>query len=148
MKNSPTPNMKQILLILALVGCGEIMQTATEEPVMDLSIKEEVGGTYELKSSTRHSGKMVRFVFADNGAVEEFVNGEKGNEYDLGGMQPEVSIMHTVNQGILFFRKNPDGSLTHIANHDNNGTRIDLPKDKQDTYKKIKKSNYLKQENK
>ena len=23
MKNSPTPNMKQILLILALVGCGK-----------------------------------------------------------------------------------------------------------------------------
>ena len=107
-----------ILIGLLVVGCGEIMQTAIEEPVMDLSIKEEVGGTYELKSSTRHLGKMVRFVFADNGAVEEFVNGEKGNEYDLGGMQPEVSIMHTANQSILFFRKNPDGSLTHIAYKD------------------------------
>ena len=127
-----------ILIGLLVVGCGKIMQTAIEEPVMDLSIKEEVGGTYELKSSTRHLGKMVRFVFADNGAVEEFVNGEKDSEYDLGGMRPEVSIMHTVNKGILFFRKNPDGSLTHISNHDNNGTRIDLPKDKQETYKKIK----------
>jgi hypothetical protein len=129
--------MKQILLICAaaaLVGCAD----ATEEPVMDLSIKEEVGGTYELKSSTRHSGKMVRFVFADDGTVEEYANNQKNSEYHLAGLRPEISITHTANQSILFFRKNPDGSLTHVANRDKNKTRIDLPKDKQETYKKTK----------
>ena len=133
--------MKKIPLILAvvtLVGCGEFMQTATEEPVMDVSLKEFIGGTYEFKFSTRHSGKVVQFVIADRGAVEEFVNGVKDSEYDLEIFASEVSFMHTINQDKLFFRQNSDGSLTHMANHDNNRTRIDLPKDKQETYKKIK----------
>ena len=133
--------MKKIPLILAvvtLVGCGEFMQTATEEPVMDVSLKEFIGGTYEFKFSTRHSGKVVQFVIADSGAIEEFVNGVKESEYDLEIFASEVSFMHTVSQDILFFRKNSDGSLTHIANHDKNTTRIHLPKDKQETYIKIK----------
>ena len=142
MKNSPTPNMKQILLILAvvaLVGCEEINQITTENTmVKDVSLKEFIGGTYEFKFSTRHSGKVVQFVIADSGAVEEFVNGVKDSEYDLEIFASEISFMHTVNQDILFFRKNPDGSLTHIASHDNNRTRINLPKDRQETYKKIK----------
>ena len=66
-----------VIVVLLVAGCGEFKQTATEKPGVDLSIKEEVGGTYELKSSTRQSGKMVRFVFAENGSVgrEEFSGG-------------------------------------------------------------------------
>jgi hypothetical protein len=133
--------MKQILLIcavVALVGCGEINQITTRNVmVKDVSLKEFIGGTYEFKFSTRHSGKVVQFVIADSGAIEEFVNGVKESEYDLEIFASEVSFMHTVSQDILFFRKNSDGSLTHIANHDKNTTRIHLPKDKQETYIKI-----------
>ncbi|SVD20919.1 uncharacterized protein METZ01_LOCUS373773 [marine metagenome] len=135
--------MKSSLIVIAallVAGCGEINQITTEEvgEMMDVSLKEFIGGTYEFKSSTRHSGKVVRFVIADDLVVEEFVNGVKDSEYDLEIFASEISFMHTVNQDILFFRKNSDGSLTHIANHDNNRTRINLPKDRQETYIKIK----------
>ena len=134
--------MKLVLLLMAMMlvvaGCGEINQITTGEAGNDVSFREFIGGTYELKLSTRHSGKVVRFVIADDGAIEEFVNDVKDSEYDLGIFPSEVSFLHTVNQDILFFRKNPDGSLTHIASHDNNRTRINLPKDRQETYKKIK----------
>ena len=142
--------MKYITLIIGLlvVGCGKQEQSDTnestpttntnqvdvtaEKPVKELT-KEDVIGTYEMKVEE----VTARMVILKNGIVESYLKDEKMDEGNISIMNGEVHIKSKTNEGVSVLRQEPNGDLTWIA-VTVAGEREDLPKDKQETAKKIK----------
>jgi len=123
--------MKAILLT-AILFLGACASTPTK-PAKELTLREKVIGTYERKKGRT----TLRVVFLDNGASELYGNGElmaEGGKWmivdgELHGLGPDGNV------GI--WRINEDKSITSIGGI-LDGKRINVPKDKQFTYKKIK----------
>ena len=144
--------MKYIILMIGLlvVGCGKTeplgsgseynaglatdQNTTTANPVKELTLREKVIGTYELKEN----GGTYRWVFLANGIVEYYTNGKNDDEGKWS--ISEEGEMHVENKDgdISVGRINKDGSITNIATIYKDGKRTDKPKEEQDTVKKIK----------
>ena len=142
--------MKYITLIIGLlvVGCGKQEQAdtnestpttntnqvdvTTEKPVKELT-KEDVIGTYEMKVEE----ETARMVILKNGIVESYLKDEKMDEGNILIINREVHIKSKTNEGVSVLRQEPNGDLTWIA-VTVAGERKDLPKDKQETARKIK----------
>jgi len=145
--------MKHITLIIGLlvVGCctspmpsdtnestpttntNEVDGT-TEKPVRELTAEEKkIVGTYEAKIGE----DTIRIVFLENGLCDGYINGKK---------EEEAAKWKVVNGEVLgidkrgiegVFKQNKDGSLTSIARIVD-GERKGIPKEEQNTFKKIK----------
>ena len=137
--------MKYITLIIGLlvVGCGKQEQadtnestpTTTEKPVKELSLEEKVVGTYEAKED----GDTYKLVFLENGIWEGYENGKK-SKGDYKWSISKDGELHIVGKDgdIGVYRINPDDSITFIVVILKDGKRIDIPKEEQPTFKKIK----------
>ena len=93
------------------------------KPVKELTLRERVVGTYEMKDDNTSRG-----VFLDNGVFEVYVNGKKDEE---------LHIMDSMG-GTLVWRINSEGSIALFARIDREEKRSDAPKAKQHTLTKIK----------
>ena len=155
MKNSPYSNMKQILLILAvvaLVGCGKkeaskpqvkakALQT-TEKPDKELTEEEKkLIGEYERKSK---DGVTSKYVLLKNGAFEGYRGDDKAMQLWLDSkwkiVDGEIRVK-IVSIREWVWRINEDGSITYIAEiwkDGQNKERTDVSKEEQSTYIKIK----------
>ena len=154
--------MKYIILIIGLlvVGCGKQEQIDTNESTpstntnkasgprvdpdgdVDLLAKEltaeekKVVGTYELE--LKKFGETQRYVLLDNSTVEYYLNGKKEEaEHKWSIVDKEVHIERE-NRAVSVFSINKDESITGIATIDEDGKRIEIPKERQYTRKKIK----------
>ena len=144
--------MKQILLILALVGCGEkdvlhtqpkeniptkVANTNATKPVKELTAEEKKAvGTYELE--LKKFGETHRYVLLDNSTVEYYLNGKKEEaEHKWSIVDKEVHIERE-NRAVSVFSINKDESITGIATIDEDGKRKEILKEHQYTRKKIK----------
>ena len=155
--------MKYITLIIGLlvVGCGKQEQTDTNEStpttntnkvngprvhpdgdvdllVKELTPEEKIIGTYERKGRVPGSPvKTIRFVFLDNGVFEQYNDGQKepkSNKWSI--VDNEVHVKYA-GGSVSCFQINPDNSLSYIV-YIMGGKRTDIPKQDQQTYKKIK----------
>jgi len=151
--------MKYITLIIGLlvVGCGKQEQTdankstpttninevsgTTEKPVKELT-KEDVVGTYEAKIGEN----FVRMVYLKNGICKLYANSrnegaEDGWSHSLTGswkiVEGQMRYISVLGQTEVH-RINKDGSMTVIAVIAKDGQRTEMPKENQQTYKKIK----------
>ena len=144
-----------LLVIVALlaVSCGKGKEAQTYEkvtedkntkpikvddnatkPVKELTAEEKVIGTYELKED-ENAGRLV---FLDNGVAESYSTGKKDEEATWK-LTKEGEIHTTYPNGnISVGRINKDGSITAIAFIRKDRKRIDIPKEQQLTFKKIK----------
>jgi hypothetical protein len=95
--------------------------------------KEDVVGTYEMKIEE----STARMVILKNGIVESYLKDEKVDEGNVSIINGEVHIKSKTNEGVSVLRHEPNGDLKWIA-VTVAGERKDLPKDKQETAKKIK----------
>ena len=99
------------------------------------STVKSVAGTYELK----RNGFTYRTVFLENGIAEGYRNGKKREEEGKWKISKDGELHVTDPDGnTAISRINIDGSITWIARIDADGKRGDVPKDKQQTFKKIK----------
>ena len=115
-------NMKNTLIVIVALLVGG----CDTRPTM-----ESVAGTYELKD--------YRAVLLENGIWEDYLNGEKGDREAKWKITKEGELQTTYSDGgIIVCRINKDGSITDIAYIPKDGKRVDLPKEDQDTFKKIK----------
>ena len=129
--------MKHITLIIGLlvVGCGKQEQTTTEKPAKELTLREKVVGEYEIKKD----GNTLKQVYLENGVFEGYRNGKKEDEEGKWVISKEGKLHILENDGDTgVFRINKDGSITYIAVILKDGKRLDLPKENQTTFKKIK----------
>jgi len=115
--------MKYITLIIGLlvVGCGTT-------PTM-----KSVAGVYEFK----YRGDTGELVFLPNGIAEGYRNGKKEREAKWKIVDREIHWEWSSGKTAVF-RINKDSSITPISGIDKDGKRIDHPKEKQITSKKIK----------
>ena len=118
-ESTPTTNTNQV-------------DVTTEKPVKELT-KEDVIGTYEMKVEE----ETARMVILKNGIVESYLKDEKMDEGNILIINREVHIKSKTNEGVSVLRQEPNGDLTWIA-VTVAGEREDLPKDKQETARKIK----------
>ena len=138
--------MKYVVLIMGLwvVGCSKQEQTVnnqsapttTGKPVKELTLREKVIGTYELKEN----GDTYRWVFLSNGSMEDYINGEK-EESTFTWKLVDGQIHHTngdKHEPWSITEINPDGSLTLVAHLSEKGERRDIPRWGVFTWKKIK----------
>ena len=145
--------MKYITLIIGLlvVGClkqeqtnqkqivttntNEAAEPLPEKPIKGLTLEEKVVGTYEFKEGE----DTLRMVVLKNGVMEAYENGKKP-EGDYKWSISKEGEIHTTNLGggIGVSRINKDGSITFIVEIDKDGKRTEIPKEDQDTWKKIK----------
>ena len=134
--------MKPFLLIcavVALVGCLKQEQTnpkqiATTKPVKELTLEEKkVVGTYE----NIEDEDTYRVVLLENGVFEDYLNGDKDKEGKWTINKDGEMHVEWEEGNVTVCRINEDGSITFIATIINK-TRIDFPKEEQDTYKIIK----------
>ena len=141
--------MKYITLIIGLlvVGCGKQEQTdtnestptTTEKPVKELTLREKVIGSYEVKLGE----KSVRIDLLETGIVEYYINGKKDDEtegkWKIVNKQIYLTADHMGPHQATVFRINNNSSITHIAIvSTGNGFRLKVPKNRQLTLKKIK----------
>tara|TARA_B100000959_G_scaffold259444_1_gene295088 strand:- start:375 stop:842 length:468 start_codon:yes stop_codon:yes gene_type:complete len=155
--------MKNIILlisILLVVSCGKGKEAQTKtkvtednntkpikvddnatKPVKELTLEEQgalrekVIGEYE----NTEDGDTLRAVFLENGVVERYDNGKKDEVEYKWKISKEGEIHVEDNDGdIAVFSINKDESITRIASIDKDGERIDTPKGRQFTLKKIK----------
>ena len=133
--------MKQLLLIcavVALVGCGKGKEAQTKtkvtKPVKELTLEEKVVGEYEFKNEI---GLVRKDVYLANGNFEDYLDGEKQEEGKWKVVDGELHVEGETFV-VLVSRINKDGSITDIAYIPKDGKRVDLPKEDQDTWKKIK----------
>ena len=125
--------MKNIILLIAVMVLSACATTSTK-PVKELTLREKVVGEYEDKLD----GNTGRLVLLDNGIVEGYINGKKRSE-GKWKLTKDGEIHVTDSDGdILVCRINKDGSITSIARILKDGKRRDDPKQRQDTFKKIK----------
>ena len=166
------PTLIALLALVVAVGCGKKVQptdtkqgnntpkksakkkvgkeaqtkTKVTEPVKELTLEEKVVGEYEFKIDEN----TVRMVFLDNGIVEAYRNGKKGEKDGKWKISKDGELHVTDPDGnILVYRINKGGSLTVIAGILKDGTalsmrlegaigREDFPEERQFTFKRIK----------
>ena len=141
--------MNKLLLLLLLVavvtvGCRESEngaykhrpnQTNAVKPIKELTIEEKIVGVYELKDGSN----IYKAEFFNSGEVAHYLNGEKTKEkYEWKIIDKELHVTDAVGNDTQIFKVNPDKSLTHFAEIDNDGKRTVHPKEDQTTAKKIK----------
>ena len=117
--------MRTLIVLTSIILLGACATTPTVK---------SVAGAYEGKNDDRD---IIRILFHKNGVAQGYTNGEKDREGKWKIIGAEI---HASNEeGRLFvLRINEDGSITLLAGIDADGKRIDLPKDKQTTFKKFK----------
>ena len=134
-------NRKQIIaitvlgIVALLLGCkpdatgiGEVAgdPTVKPKPVRELTAEEKkLAGTYERKSLA-----IYRYVYLENGKKQE-----EDRKWSI--VDNELRIQHNVQGEHLYFRMDPDNSITQIA-YSTVDKRTDLIKERQHTYEKIK----------
>jgi len=118
--------MKNLILLIAVL----IVSACASMPTV-----KSVAGTYEGKND---DGDIMRMVLLKNGVVEGYVNGKKKEGEDKWKITKEGELHGTDPDGALVFRINKDRSITVIAGIPKDGKRIDIPKEQQLTFKKIK----------
>jgi len=138
-----------IVIGLLMVGCGKKEEITNnddktntpEKPPKELTLEEKkVVGEYELKYENGHTSK---WVFLENGIAEPYSNGKKNksghhsHECKWMIVDGELHIIYESGSRAVF-RINPDGSITCIKHLGGNGERVDIQKDKQLPFKKIK----------
>ena len=111
---------------------GDDKNSTSEKPTKELT-KEDIVGTYEMKIEE----STARMVILKNGIVESYLKDEKVDEGNVSIINGEVHIKSKTNEGVSVLRHEPNGDLKWIA-VTVAGERKDLPKDKQETAKKIK----------
>ena len=118
--------MKNIILLVAVM----VVSACASMPTV-----KSVAGTYEIKRGEN----TFRMVLLENGVVEGYINGENEVLEGKWKLTKEGEIHASDSHGnILVCRINKDGSITRIASIDKDGERKEVPKDKQNTLKKIK----------
>jgi len=139
--------MKSLIVLavgLLAVGCGKpepSLSSFKAEPSTHQGRKlsqeeEKVVGTYELE--LKKFGETQRYVLLDNSKVEYYLNGKKEEaEHKWSKVDKEVHIERE-NKAVSVFSINKDESITGIATMDEDGKRIEIPKERQYTRKKIK----------
>ena len=140
-------HMKSLIVLavgLLAVGCGKpepSLSSFKAEPSTHQGRKlsqeeEKVVGTYELE--LKKFGETQRYVLLDNSTVEYYLNGKKEEaEHKWSIVDKEVHIERE-NKAVSVFSINKDESITGIATMDEDGKRIEIPKERQYTRKKIK----------
>ena len=142
--------MKQILwicVVVALVGCGKKDDGNTDDgkstkakPIKELTAEEKkLIGEYERKST---DGVTYKFVFLENGIVEEYEDDKKGQERRGKPLTWEINKngeLYIIWEypSVWIYSINKDTSITYIA-HRMLGVRKDWAKEEQETFKKIK----------
>ena len=146
--------MKKLLLLLLLFGfvggCGKGKEAQTKTKVTEdnntkpikvtddnatkLTLEEKVVGEYEFKNEI---GLVRKDVYLANGNFEDYLDGEKQEEGKWKVVDGELHVEGETFV-VLVSRINKDGSITDIAYIPKDGKRVDLPKEDQDTWKKIK----------
>ena len=106
--------------------------SSAAKPDKELTIEEKVIGEYEIKSG----GDNYRIVFLENGKMFYFVNGEK--DKTEGTWRVVGKEVHGVGTEKAAYKIDPNGDLTSIAEIDKDGKRKEIPKEEQQTLKKIK----------
>ena len=116
--------MKTLMLLTTILLLGACATTPT---------MKSVAGTYE---SVGHP-HLYKLVFLENGAMENYVSGNKTDENKWEVVNGEIHVTYNKEGVIVVHRINKDISITWIARIWD-GKRKDLPKEEQQTYKKIK----------
>ena len=125
--------MKNLILLITVMVIGACATTSTK-PVKELTLREKVVGTYEVKvEEDTHRG-----VLLENGIFEVYENGKKEEKEGKWKISKEGELHDIYNGDIFVFRINKDTSITLIAEINKDGKRVDLPKEKQITVKRIK----------
>ena len=110
--------------------------TTKAEPVKELTLEESVLGEYEWRKFK--DGDTLKQVLLENGIYEEYYNDKKRGDSDSKWSISKGEIHVKYDFGlILVYRINKDKSITQIA-YIEDGKRTDRPKEKQNTWKKIK----------
>ena len=104
------------------------------KPVKELTAEEKVVGEYEFKNEI---GLVRKDIYLANGKFEDYLDGEKQEEGKWKVVDGELHVEGETFV-VLVSRINKDGSITDIAYIPKDGKRVDLPKEDQDTWKKIK----------
>ena len=136
-----------IIIGLLVVGCGKKDDGNTDDgkstkakPIKELTAEEKkLIGEYERKSI---DGVTYKFVFLENGIVEEYKDDKKGQE------RRDKPLTWGINKNgelyiiweypsVWIYSINKDTSITYIA-HRMLGVRKDWAKEEQETFKKIK----------
>ena len=134
-----------IVIGLLVVGCGEEIPT-TKTRKKELTPKEKAAiaektfrdsfvGTYEPKDE---DGNSYKHVFLANGVYEQFLDGNKwlGGTWKIVGKEVHIEFsIKFVSQKLC--KVEPNGDLTNIAKI-KEGIRTEIPKEEQQTWKKIK----------
>jgi len=134
--------MKNIILLISVllaVSCGKGKEAPPKTKVTKLVkelTKEDIVGAYEAKTK---DGDTYKTVFLENGNLELYVNGEKIEIEHKWKITKEEKLHVTDSYGITeLFRINEDGRFTLIEAIDKDGKRMDVTKELQVTYTKIK----------
>lgn len=107
--------------------------TPKAKPTKGLT-KEDFVGTYEGKIGEN----SVRMVYLENGICEWYANGKKeGAEAKWKIVEGQMHIIDG-SGNVDVVRINKDDSITRIAAILKDGKRIDIPKEEQLAFKKIK----------
>ena len=96
-------------------------------------LRDSVVGEYEYK--LLHN--TYKSVFLENGVDERYLNGKKGGELKWSIVDGEIHI-ERIPAWIAVYRINPDKSITRIATILRGSPQMDLSKENQFTFKKIK----------
>jgi hypothetical protein len=115
--------MKVLMLLSTILLLGACATTPLEKKVV---------GEYERKSK---GGTTYRLVFLENGAIENYLSGQKTDENKWAIVNGEIHVTYNKEAVIVVHRINKDISITWISRIWD-GKREDLPKDEQQTYKK------------
>ena len=117
-----------IVLVVGLLAVGCEKKLTPEQ-----KLRDSVLGEYEFKDLL---GKTNKWVFLENGVIERYKISKKLGEEKWSVVEGEIHIVYDWGE-ILILRINTDKSITLIASIVDE-KRTDWPKDKQETYKKIK----------
>ena len=114
---------------------GDDKSSTAAKPVKELTLREKVIGTYEIKKD----GNALRVVLLETGIFEKYSDGEKDDEREdkWKVVNGEIHVTYNKEGVIVAHRINKDISITWIARIWD-GKRKALPKEEQQTYKKIK----------
>jgi hypothetical protein len=118
--------MKILLILTTILLLGAC---ATTTP-----LEKKVVGEYERKSK---GGTTYRLVFLENGAMENYLSGQKTDENQWAIVNGEIHVTYNKEAVTVVHRINTDISITWIARIWD-GKRKALPKEDQFTYKRIK----------
>ena len=119
---------------------GDDNNSTTSKPADDTNAtkltpeERKVVGEYEFKNEI---GLVRKDVYLANGNFEDYLDGEKQEEGKWKVVDGELHVEGETFV-VLVSRINKDGSITDIAYIPKDEKRVDLPKEDQDTWKKIK----------